>query len=409
MTDNRSLRQRVPPQGVEGGPPSPANRVLIAGGGIGGLTAALCLARVGLRAVVFEQAPAFAALGAGIQITPNATAVLHQLGLGAALSTRATRPSAIALRHWRSGKVLGKVEVTGYQHPCHHMHRGDLVRLLADAAARTRLVELRADAKVTSVALVDDGARATVAQAGQTREWAGAALIGADGAHSTVRKALFGDAGAQRAGGVAWRALVPAAGLAASRREPTAWFGPRRHFVHYPVRGGRLVNCVAVVEKNSWPAESWCQRGDAGELRADFSDWHEDVRALIAAAAQDSLHKRALCDRAPLRRWSQGAATLLGDACHPMLPFLAQGAAMAIEDAAVLAACLAAAEPPEALRRYQRLRRRRTALAQRLSRRNAKIFHLQGAGAWLRNRVLAYGAKRTMDRFYRYDAFESVR
>lgn len=381
--------------------PPQANPVLIAGGGIGGLTAALCLARAGLHAVVFERAPAFAEIGAGIQLAPNASAVLHQLGLGAALSAQAARPSAIAMRHWRTGEVLGHVRLGGYQYPYYHIHRGDLVRVLVDAAARADAVALRPGASVTGVALVDDGVCASVTQGGRARQWRGAVLVGADGVHSTVRKALFAAADARFAGNVAWRALVPAGAVAAAAGETTAWFGPRRHFVHYPVRGGQLINCVAVVEQPDPPATA-CRRRAA--LQADFATWHADVRALIAAATPDSLRSSALYDRAPLRRWGRGAATLLGDACHPMLPFLAQGAAMAIEDAAVLAACLATAEPHQALPRYQRLRRRRTARAQRLSRRNAKLFHLPGPAAWLRDRFLAYGAKITTDRFYRYDA-----
>ena len=385
-------------------------RVLIAGGGIGGLTAALCLAEAGFEVSLFEQSAEFGEVGAGIQLSPNCTRVLHHLGLEPALASCAFLPEGMEFRAWKSGKVigswvLGQAVRDRYGFPYWNIHRSDLLRVLVDAAELTPAIELNKGSAVTG--FEQEGRVRTVVD-GAVYE--GDVLIGADGIHSAVRAQLFGGDAPQFTGNVAWRALVPTARLPRGLVRPvaTAWWGPHKHFVHYYLRSGALVNCVCVVEKTGWEIESWTERGEFEELKSDFAGWHEDVHALIDNVDRDSLYKWALHDRAPMARWGQGAVTLLGDACHPTLPFMAQGAAMAIEDAAVLAGCLAAADSvPAGLRRYEDLRRQRTAGVQNGSRRNAKLFHLTGVKAWLRNRATRHVAERTTDGLFRYDALQA--
>ncbi|MDH3643048.1 MAG: FAD-dependent monooxygenase, partial [Gammaproteobacteria bacterium] len=220
---------------------------------------------------------------------------------------------------------------------------------------------------------------------------------------------LWGDQQPRFTGNVAWRALVPVGRLPDGLIRPmsTVWWGPHKHFVHYYVRGGDLVNCVCVVEKEGWEVESWTELGEYSELKSDFAGWHDDIQKLIDSADKDSLFKWALYDRAPMSRWGEGRVTLLGDACHPTLPFMAQGAAMAIEDSAVLAGCLAqGTDIPASLQRYEDLRRERTAEVQNGSRRNATVFHLTGIKAWLRNRAAGSARGRTMERLFSYNALE---
>lgn len=389
-----------------------ALRTLVVGGGIGGLTAALSLAKRGHEVIVFEQASAFGEVGAGIQVSPNSARVLHDLGLEHELRDAAFLPEAIQFRHWRNGRVIGQSPLgedaaRRYGFPYYHVHRADLLDILVAAARRVPNIMLRSDAKVRCFS--QDDARATVSTAGGNYE--GDVLLGADGIHSVIRAGLWGDDHPQFTGCIAWRALVPADRLPQGLIRPvaSAWWGPGKHFVHYYVRRGELVNCVGVVEKAGWEIESWTERGDHDEFATDFAGWHADVRRLIDNVDRDSLFKWALHDRKPMPRWSKGRVSLLGDACHPMLPFMAQGAAMAIEDAAVLTDCLARRrDVPAALRRYETLRRDRTARVQHGSRRNATLFHLAGLRAWLRNRVTRRVAARTTDDLYRYNALEVV-
>ena len=390
-----------------------SGRVLIAGGGIGGLTAALCLAEAGFEVSLFEQSAEFGEVGAGIQLSPNCTRVLHHLGLEPALASHAFLPEGMEFRAWKSGKVigssvLGETARNRYGFPYCNIHRGDLVQVLVEAAAeRASAIELNTGSAV--MGFEQDGrVRVTV---GDTM-YEGDALIGADGIHSAVRAQLFGDDAPRFTGNVAWRALVPTDRLPTGLVRPmaTAWWGPSKHFVHYYLRSGALVNCVCVVEKSGWEVESWTERGEFAELKSDFGGWHEHIHALIDNMDQDSLYKWALHDRAPMARWGKGAVTLLGDACHPTLPFMAQGAAMAIEDAAVLAGCLAGDDSvPAGLRRYEDLRRQRTASVQNGSRRNAQLFHLTGVKAWLRNRATRRVAGRTTDGLFRYDALQAAK
>jgi salicylate hydroxylase len=384
---------------------------VVVGGGIGGLTAALCLTRRGLSVTVVEQAPRFEEIGAGIQLSPNCTRVLHCLGLEEALRQDAFLPEATQFRHWRTGKVisqspLGEAALARFGTPYYHMHRGDLLKVLVTAAEADPLIRLITGLRIDTVTQDDSGVRAEAG--GEILE--GEYLVGADGIHSVVRAALWGAEKPRFTGNVAWRALVPADRLPPGLIRPmsTAWWGPGRHFVHYFVRRGELVNCVCVVEKAGWEVESWTEPGDHAELRADFAGWHETIGQLIDNMDRDSLFKWALHDRAPMGRWSQGRITLLGDACHPTLPFMAQGAAMAIEDAAVLADCLAAEGGERALRRYETLRLKRTARIQNGSRRNATLFHLSGVKAWLRDRAARKAGERTMDGLYGYNVFEAM-
>ncbi len=387
-------------------------KALVAGAGIGGLAAALCLAEGGLEVLVLEQSAALGEVGAGLQVSPNASRVLHSLGLEAALRERAFLPLATQFRAWRSGRVitetpLGEAATARYGAPYYHLHRGDLLRVLANAVEAHPDITVRLNARVEQLEQNDVG----VTVRGAELEARGDLLVGADGIHSRVRAALWGEEQPRFTGNVAWRALVPADRLPAGTVRPmtTAWWGPGKHFVHYYVRGGELVNCVCVVEKSGWEVESWTERGSQAELKSDFAGWHQSVGALIDGADPDSLFKWALYDRKPMARWGQGRVTLLGDACHPTLPFMAQGAAMAIEDAAVLAACLQdGQDAPSSLERYETLRKPRTARIQTGSRRNATVFHLSGVKAWLRNRAVRAAGSRSMDSLYSYNALEAA-
>ena len=390
-------------------------RALVAGGGIGGMTAALCLARVGFDVTVFERASEFGDVGAGIQLSPNASRVLHHLGLAPRLEALGFLPEGTEVRHWRSGRrivgaSLGAAVREAYGFPYYHIHRGDLLRILVEAAQANPRIALRPGATVRSFAQSSGQVQLVVQEGGAEVVHAGDVLVGADGIHSTVRAGMFGPEAPTFTGNVAWRALVPAKRLPVGVAPPTAsvWWGPRRHFVHYLVRGGALVNCVCVVEKAGWEQEGWLERGERDELKGDFAGWHRNIQTLIDCMDADSLYRWALCDRQSLPHWSDGAATLLGDACHPMLPFMAQGAAAAIEDAAVLAASLReTSDIAAALRRYEALRRDRVRAMQRQSRRNGKLFHLSGPAAWLRDRVALRGL-RSMHRIYGYDALQEV-
>jgi salicylate hydroxylase len=381
--------------------------IAVVGGGIGGLTAALCLARQGHQVHLLEQASTFSETGAGIQLSPNATKVLLQLGLGAALAQICVRPEATHIRSWRSGRKisqtpLGDDALARYGAPYYHAHRGDLIKLLASAVHREPKIDTHLGIRFEGFAQSDDHVALTAS--GQRLQCD--ALIGADGIHSIVRTKLWGDQPADFTGNMAWRMLVPIDGLSEELATPraTVWWGPGKHFVHYLVSGGRYMNCVCVVETDTWHSESWTEPGSAAELRDDFAGWHEDIQTLLGAVDESTLFKWGLFDRPPMDAWSERRVTLLGDACHPTLPFMAQGAAMAIEDAVILANCLTGqVDVTEALFRYAQLRRSRTARVQQGSRRNARVFHLSGIQAWFRDRAASRAGRHAMDGLYRYD------
>jgi 2-polyprenyl-6-methoxyphenol hydroxylase-like FAD-dependent oxidoreductase len=332
-------------------------RVGVIGGGIGGLTAALSLLARGFDVHVYERTPALGEVGAGVQISPNASRVLHGLGLGSALARTGVRPLAWHQRRWQDGRTLLRTPLAepleaAFGFPHYQMHRADLLAALAAAlpAERVHLGHRLA-------AVADDGDRVKASFANGTSASL-EVLVGADGIHSSVRGALFGPEQPHFTGCIAYRGLVPAERLRDLWLEVTAqvWMGPGRHFVHYYVSGRRMVNFVAIVEQDTWTRESWTDRGEAADALAAFEGWHPQVRSIIEAV--DETFIWALFDREPLVRWSHGRITLLGDACHAMLPFMAQGAAQAIEDGATLATCLAAAtrDIPGALRHYEALR-----------------------------------------------------
>ena len=348
--------------------------VIIAGGGIGGLSLALALARRGLESTVIEAAPAIEAVGAGLQLGPNATSVLAGWGLADALAERAVEPVQAVVRDARTGAVLvrsrfGQDARARWGAPYLGLTRAALQSLLLEAAQASGLVRLRLGARIASVR---SEALAAVAVLEGGVELEGEVLFGCDGLRSQVQAAVFGRRAPRYTGQTVWRGL--AALPTDAPAEVQVWTAPRRHFVRYPVSRG-LVNMVAVVEAPAAALESWTEVGQGGELAAAFAGWPESVRAAIAAVERP--WRSALYDRAPLARWSHGRISLLGDAAHPMLPFLAQGAAMAIEDAEVAASLLAGGgDRAAALRAYEGARLSRTAKVQAWSRRNAVLFHL---------------------------------
>lgn len=376
------------------------------------MSAALTLAGRGFDVRVFEQAEVFGEVGAGLQLAPNCTRVLIDLGLEEPLRSVAFLPDGTQMRHWKRGTVIGENDLGDavlekYGFPYFHIHRADLMRVLLDAASEHPGIELSTHAPVEAVEQDDERVCVTVGEERIT----GDVLVGADGIKSVVREALFGSESPAFTGNVAWRGLVPVERLPAALIKPkaTVWWGPHKHFVHYYLRRGELVNCVCVVEKQGWEVESWSERGDLAELKNDFAGWHDEVQSLIDNIDRDALFKTALYDRPPMLQWSRGRITLLGDACHPTLPFLAQGATMAIEDAAVLASLLRQAGTVEAqLKRYEDLRMERTAAIQNGSRRNATVFHMTGVKAWARNRAAKRASGRRLDWLFRYNALDAA-
>lgn len=370
----------------------------IVGAGPGGLTLALACRHAGLADVtVYEQAPAIETVGAGLQLSPNAARVLQTLGLREELRAIAFYPQAVHFRAWRSGfliamRPLGRFSEARYGAPYYHVHRGDLQQLLLGRVLALG-VPVHTGMELRAVRQDPAGVIAEFADAGQRSH---DVLIGCDGIHSAVRGALFGASSPRFTGHLAWRGLVPAARLPPGLLEPvvTAWLGPRKHFVNYFVRGGELVNFVGVIEDASWQGDSWREPGDPARLRADFADWHPVIGRIIDAA--EDVFRWALHDHAALDNWTRGRVTLLGDACHPMLPYLAQGAAMAIEDAWVLARMLDQHDddPEAALLDYERYRRPRTARVQARSREQGEEFHI--ADRWriaARNLKLGLGSR----------------
>ncbi len=355
-------------------------RVAVAGAGVGGLTLALAVAARGGEAVVCERAPRLEAAGAGVQLGPNAVKVLDALGLGAPLRAAAFAPDAAEVRDAASGALLlrtplGVAAERRWRAPYLQVHRADLQALLLAAVQAEPRIELRLGAAAVAA---EPSGRLRLADG----EVVGAdAVVGADGLRSTVAASLWGAEAPRFTGWSAWRAVVDRNAVAADVPPVAAvWTGPGRHLVHYPVRGGRAVNVVAVTAADGWREEAWTTPGDPDALRAAFAGWPAPAPALLAAVRECG--RWALFDRPPRRRWSERRVTLLGDAAHPVLPFLAQGAALAIEDAAVLAHVLARADDPAAaLQAYEAVRRPRTAQVWRWSRANARLFHLPGPAA----------------------------
>jgi salicylate hydroxylase len=351
--------------------------IAIIGGGIGGLSAALSLMRAGLDVHVYEQVSALREVGAGLVISPNASRILFSLGLSEAMTKACVAPLAWRHRRWQNGETLLLSPMAGvtpprFDHPLYTAHRADILGMLAAAFPADRLHLGR---KLSDMLDGDDRIKLTFDDGSVAYS---NVVIGADGIHSAVRRLLFGPENPRFTGCVAYRGLVAAKKLAELNLplESQLWMGPGKHFVHYPVSGGRLINFVCLVERESWTKESWTESGEVADALNAYAGWHEQVCAVISAAEQ--IFVWGLFDRDPLPRWSVGRVTLLGDACHPMLPFLAQGAAQAIEDAAVLTACLAKTQNdfPHALRRYERLRLPRTAKIQSIARGNMTRNHL---------------------------------
>ncbi|HEY8274497.1 MAG TPA: FAD-dependent monooxygenase [Pseudolabrys sp.] len=372
---------------------APPRHVIVAGGGIAGLTASLLLARAGMRVTVLEQTAKLEETGAGLQLSPNASRILIALGLRERIESTAVNPLAIRVMAGGSGREIARIPLGDeaerrYGAPYWSIHRGDLQAALVDAANDTLDVTLELGVRVEEFAAHVRGVSVLGRRGSQVLDERGIALIGADGIWSTVAERLHSQQQPTFRHRTAWRALVPVESVPAEFRQPFVhlWLGHDAHLVHYPVKSGRLINIVGIV-RDEWNEPGWSADGDRTEMLRHFVrwTWSEKARALIAIP--DRWLKWALFDRKVPFRGGRVPVTLIGDAAHPMLPFLAQGAAMAIEDAAVLADMLAKYldDPSDALRAYEGARWHRTMRAQQAARRQARIYGLTGPEAFVRN------------------------
>ncbi|HEX5402457.1 MAG TPA: FAD-dependent monooxygenase [Pseudonocardiaceae bacterium] len=381
--------------------------VLVVGAGLAGLTLGGALAANGTACRVIEQTLTLGEVGAGIQLAPNATRVLHRLGMADDLRKIGVRPEAVEMRGWADNRVLGRTELgqaceRRYGAPYYTVHRAELHELLAD---RLPADALTLGMRCTGVESVDGG---VLARFGSDDPVTARMCVGADGIHSIVRDALAVDE-PRFSGQTIYRGVVPADRVPYLLDEPKVvlWLGPRQHFVCYPIAAGRLVSFGATTPAEKWYTESWSMPAHVSDVAEAYRGWHPDVTRVIDAA--DRVSRWALHDRQPLDRWSTDRTTLIGDAAHPMLPFLAQGANQGIEDAAVLAACLASGLP-DPLATYQELRTARTARIQRISQRNATTLHLDdGAEQRDRDSTLVESQRLAeQDWLYGYDAVADV-
>lgn len=370
--------------------------VLIAGGGIGGLALALALAQHGCRTTVLERQQTPAAAGAGIQLGPNAVHILRQLGVAEALKPLAGAPDAIEVRAGASGRrlrrlPLGRWIADRHGAPYWAMHRGDLYGALANAAGAHPLIDIRHGHEVTTV---EDAAEEVTVRDASGRSFAAPVLIGADGLWSTVRRALQPDSEPRPAGAVAMRTVIPAAGAAGLAAGAVGlWLHPTTHVVHYPVRRGREIAVVVIArEADARQGGGWDTAVDAARLQRRLAPFHSSLAQVLAPIAGRRWPWRewTLQTLPPLSAWAHGRVALLGDAAHPMLPYLAQGGALALEDAIVLRDCLrAAADPRVGLARFAAMRTARARRVQAASLRQGRIYHLPPPLSWARDAVLS--------------------
>lgn len=380
-------------------------RIAVAGGGIGGLTAALSLARAGHEVSVFERASEFGEVGAGIQISPNGRRVLHDLGLRDAFAEIAVESRRIVLRRWQDDSELSHTplgEPFQQRYGTHHSNvaRPDLVAVLEAAVRAMPNVEIRLGTRADAASPDGGGGASGGVSGGPVLHLSDGSsveadvVVGADGIHSRIRDTVVGEHPSRFSGSVAYRALIPAERVAHLPLEVTNRMGPDAHVVTYFVgRHARWLNVVCVTPEAVWDVESWTEPGSADELRDRFRDWSPQLGAVLAEV-RDPVFRWALHDREPLPVWGAGGVTLLGDACHPMLPFMAQGACQAIEDAAVLTRWLGSGLGVEAsLRGYETERKPRTDRVQSMSWGNRTVFHLpDGEQQQVRDEVMAAGS-----------------
>lgn len=382
--------------------------VIIAGAGIAGLTASLALARAGLRSTVFEQAERLEETGAGIQLSPNATRVLIALGLRDYLAPLVMVPHALRVMSGGSGREIVRIPLgpsaeRRYGAPYWVVHRADLQAALAAAVEDEQDVNLRLGMRVEDFAGHVNGITVLARGRSQVADERGIVLIGADGIWSSVAPLLADYRRPRFAHRTAWRTLLPADSVGDEYRAPFVhlWMGLDAHLVHYPVKGGRLINIIAVVP-DDWNKQGWSAEGNRREIIRHFArwTWAEKTRALVARP--ERWLKWALYERRTSFRNGEGPVTLIGDAAHPMLPFLAQGAAMAVEDAAMLAAMLGRHrdDPVEALRGYEGARVHRVRRVQQMSRMQGRLYGMSGPEALVRNLGMKIrGGERLRDRY----------
>ena len=351
--------------------------VMLVGAGIGGLTCALALQRAGIRVRVYEQAPELGEVGAGLTLSPNGSMGIIGLGLEDELTEAADPPSYQAVHHYRTGEVLvrrerGDLPEQQYGAPYYQIHRADLHEMLADAVRANDPQCIHLNHEFERFTQGEGEARAYFRNG---RSASGRLLVGCDGVKSPVRSQLHERESPEFTGYVAWRGLAPAAKVPSEAVDPPSgiYIGPGHLFVRYLIRGGETVNYVAFVRRDDWLTESWSQHSEVSEVLDEFGEFHQLVQSIISATPPELCYKWGLFSRSPLPSWSVGRVSLLGDAAHPTLPFMGQGAVMAIEDGIVLARCLAASDSvAEALRRYEAARVERTTLVMLES---AEIIH----------------------------------
>lgn len=355
-------------------------RIGIVGAGIGGLAAALALQRSGRKVRVLEQAPRLAEVGAGLSLSPTAAHALNHLGLHELLATKAYHPEDQCVRHYQDARPLvwinrGRALVERYGERYYLIHRADLHDALAAAVRANDPEAIELGRRCQRVTQTDDEVTIEFAD-GSSAHFD--ALIGADGSRSIVRQEIFGALEPQYTGYIAWRGLVPMERVPPEILQPPSgvFVGPGHLVNRYPVRGGALLNFVAFAERQAWTEEGWSIRSTREELLAEFEGWTPWVTRFMEQVPDDQLFKWGLFDREPLAQWSRGRITLLGDAAHPILPFLGHGAVLAIEDAVVLARVFATADSvAQAYERYEAARRERASFVVLESRKAGKMFH----------------------------------
>ncbi len=378
--------------------------ILIAGGGIGGLSLALALGLKGLPVELVEQADNFSEVGAGIQLGPNATRILSNWGLDKELQTCIYQPDQINIKSGRDNSLLNSIPLnplaeTLFRSPYYTIHRADLHNLLLNAVQKLKNVNLTTSFMLENITTISPENLEISSHSRDIKR--GSVLIGADGIWSTVRNHIHPGLHPQYSGKTAWRALIPVEQLSANFKNQVAlYLGPHTHLVHYPVKGGKLLNIVAVITDKDQPDKQWDKTGDAEQLLEEFQSWSPDIRGFLAKI--DIWTKWALFTHKCPPKWTKGNITLLGDAVHPTLPFMAQGAVMAIEDAQCLANLLEKDRdtPQNQLIEYQLRRYRRAAKVQNTSKRQGTIYHLTGPFAFARNTVIANRSPKSLLKEY---------